>query len=220
MEDFRSLLFLGAKKLGLSLEKEVLERLDAHRFLLLKWAKKINLTTVLTTESMVDRLYLDSLVVAGYITPKSTLHDVGSGAGFPGLILKAFHPELSLRLSEARRKKCSFLRQAAYQMGLLDTEITWTRVGWEEDKTKEGHWNEVISRAVFPPLIWIQRGAPLLKEGGRLWVMSGQPIGEGDALVDWNKVGLPNGLFLERLIHYRLPFCKLERTLVALRKEK
>lgn len=226
MTDFTEYLQQGGQAMGLDLQPAALERLAAHQRLLLRWADKVNLTTVRDARAMAERLYLDSAVLLPALGMAARVHDVGSGAGFPGLVLKALRPELVLTLTEARRKRVSFLRQAARAMGLVSgLEVRWQRLGWTTDGRRpqpadraEPVWDEVVSRATLPPPLWVEQGSRLVAPGGRLWIMAGQPHGSGDDRADWRAAGLPAGFSLEREQRYRLPFCGLERWLVALRR--
>ncbi|MBW1871452.1 MAG: class I SAM-dependent methyltransferase, partial [Deltaproteobacteria bacterium] len=164
---------------------------------------------------------LDSAMLLARLTEDSSVHDVGSGAGFPGLVLKALRPTIQIVLSEARRKKVNFLRQAVRTMNLQEgLEIKHRRVGWEQS-TGAGH-DEVVSRAAFPPREWLKLGARLVAPAGRLWMFSGQPHGETEAELvgnaDWLAKHLPPVLKLDEIIPYQLPFCGKQRILVSLRK--
>ena len=161
--DFVDLLSKGAEAMGLALTAAGLERLDIHRRVLVKWAQRMNLTTVLEPVEMVDSLYLDSAVIAPRLPEGVRLQDVGSGAGFPGLVLKALRPDLRVCLVEARRRRVSFLKQAARDMGLAEgLEIRWQRLGIDPEPLPEERWPELVSRATFPPPIWLETGLPLL----------------------------------------------------------
>jgi 16S rRNA (guanine527-N7)-methyltransferase len=215
----------GADALGLSLEAEGIERLWRHRELLERWADRVNLTTVRELDGQVDRLYLDSALVLPHLDPGARVHDVGTGAGFPGLVLKALRLDLRVTLSEARHKRVTFLRAAIREMGLAEgegLEVRWGRLGWSQAGPAEEVWQEVISRAVAPPAEWVQGGASLVAPGGRLWIMSGSP--HADSEPDPSASGEPSGwrlaegFRLESTWPYRLPFCGLERQLVALRR--
>jgi 16S rRNA (guanine527-N7)-methyltransferase len=210
----------GAVALGISLSGDVIDRILAHYGILVKWAPKMNLTTVLDPKKMAERLYLDSSILADKIDPQGSLIDVGTGAGFPGLILKAIHPGLKLVLLEARRKKISFLKNAAREMNLLDDiEFRWERLGWEEDESQQT-FNEVVSRAAFPPAEWIKYGTKLVAPGGRLWIMSGQPSDEDQEqdFSAWIDQHVPQGFSLEYNGSYLLPFSRITRYLAAIRR--
>ncbi len=220
---FEQLLLKGAARLELELDPAGVQRLIIHRDLLRRWATKVNLTTVLDDRGMAERLYLDSALVARFLAPGISLHDVGSGAGFPGLVLKALRPDLEVTLTEARRKRVTFLKQAAREMDLgPGLDIRWQRLGWEAEGTPGQHpkevWQEVISRASFPPEVWLEAGAGLVSVGGRLWIMAGQPHGPAEQPPDLARQPPPTGFELDRSVRYQLPFCGLQRWLIGLRR--
>lgn len=221
-QNFMNLLREGSTRLGIEISEDGFTRLLLHFRLLCKWADRVNLTTVRDPGDMAELLYLDSAVLQNFLGTGSRLHDVGTGAGFPGLVLKALVPDLRVTLTEARRKKVSFLRQAAREMNLLEgLEVRHRRLGWEPEAGRE-QWPEVISRAAFPPREWIRQGAKLVAPGGRLWICSGQPHGEGpdglDRVVADLQGELPGGFELEPIQAYRLPFCGRNRLLAPIRR--
>jgi 16S rRNA (guanine527-N7)-methyltransferase len=218
LQDFSSYLIEGASRLDLELPEDAIQRLLVHRDLLVRWNKAINLTTVLDPQGMADKLYLDSAILFPYLNTGVDLHDVGTGAGFPGLVIKALRPDIQLTLTESRSKKVSFLKTAAREMGLLDgLDIRWERVN-EKQPGVSVLSNEVVSRAAFPPEEWLKIGVRLVSPGGRLWIMAGQPHGEKESEPIWERTISGFGLVLESRIVYRLPFSGRERFLVALRK--
>jgi len=106
-----------AAKTGVS--RETLARLKAYADILADWNARHNLVAKSTLPEVWHRHFLDSAQLAPLIPPDyRTLADLGSGAGFPGLVLAAMRPELSITLHEATTKKCSFLQAAAERMGI------------------------------------------------------------------------------------------------------
>jgi 16S rRNA (guanine527-N7)-methyltransferase len=218
-ETFLSVLREGDEQLGLDMPEEGISRLLAHFRLLCKWAERVNLTTVRDPGQMAELLYLDSAVLSKHIPRGTRLHDVGTGAGFPGLIVLALRPDLGVTLTEARRKKVSFLKQAAREMGLFEgLDIRNQRIGWEGASATE-QWPEVVSRAAFPPPEWVRMGAPLVAPGGRLWICSGTPHPEVDddtegelkELGNW----LPEGFSPGPVHAYHLPKSRRRRLLAT-----
>lgn len=212
----------GASQMGIRLSGEGIDRLLIHRRVLVKWAGRMNLTTVCDPEGMAELLYLDSAVVLDRLDPKCRLHDVGSGAGFPGLVIKALRPEMDVTLTEARHKKATFLRQAAREMGLsAGLEICCRRLGQDKNPEK-AEWNEVVSRAAFPVARWFELGKPLVADGGRLWIYAGQPVGDDaeEFAMDLSDLidRLPSGFTLAERIQYRLPRTGKDRMLVSIQK--
>lgn len=93
-------------------------RLDQYGALLQKWQAKINLVSNTTLAHAETRHFLDSLQLAAYI-PQGTkvLYDIGSGAGFPGLVIAAARPEIAVHLIETDQKKCVFLQTVSREIG-------------------------------------------------------------------------------------------------------
>lgn len=221
-EEFIGVLYEGAERLGIGLSGGGARRLLQHFRLLLRWMDRTNLTTVRHPVAMAERLYLDSLLPAAWLGRGARVHDVGPGAGFPGLVLKAHRPDLIVTLSEARRKKVSFLRQAAREMGLTEGLLIEQHRVVEGSGETADRWTEVISRATFPPPVWIRLGAELTEPGGRLWLFGGHShqAGEGDTdeLPPGVCQALSTTLRIERTHPYRLEHAGLQRVLVSFRK--
>jgi 16S rRNA (guanine527-N7)-methyltransferase len=220
MEVFERHLRRGAEAMGIGLPADGIRRLTAHQRLLSKWVQRVNLTTVTDPEAMAERLYLDSAVVVAHLPPDARVHDVGSGAGFPGLVIKALLPQAQVTLTEARHKKVSFLRQAAREMGIGEgLEIRHQRVVPREP-ADGAVWDEVLSRAAFPVEAWIEVGAPMVGPGGRLWIFSGQPHGDAEDLpsLEAFRMSAAAGFEVDSEVGYRLPFTGRHRSLVALRR--
>lgn len=106
-----------------NVSRETLDRLEAFVLLLEKWNPKINLVSKSTLPDVWQRHVLDSAQLHPFIGKKvCTLVDIGSGGGFPGLVLAALlnetHPGLSVSMIESDRRKCAFLRTALAEMGV------------------------------------------------------------------------------------------------------
>src|SRR5262245_51331172 len=103
------------------LESRQLEQLAAHLDLLLKWNARINLTAVRDAEQIVSRHFGESRFAAETLLrdhPVQTAIDVGSGAGFPGVPLSIFAPQVSITLIESQNKKATFLKEVAHSLSL------------------------------------------------------------------------------------------------------
>jgi 16S rRNA (guanine527-N7)-methyltransferase len=109
-----------AAKTGVS--RETLARLKAYADVLADWNARHNLVAKSTLPDLWRRHFWDSAQLAPLIPPVArTLADLGSGAGFPGLVLAAMRPDLAVTLYEATIKKCAFLRLAAERMAVSVT---------------------------------------------------------------------------------------------------
>lgn len=102
--------------------RETLARLKAYADTLLDWNERHNLVARSTLPDLWQRHFWDSAQLAPLIPDTAkTLADLGSGAGFPGLVVAAMRPDLAVTLHEATTKKCAFLQAAADRMGLRVT---------------------------------------------------------------------------------------------------
>ena len=161
----------GLDTLGLPLGQEQLDSLLLYCQELQKWSKRINLIARNTSATdIVEKHFLDSLsllpVIRQYGLDKendsemdcqASLLDVGTGAGFPGLVLAAALPELAVTLVEPRQKRVSFLRHIIRTLGLTNVQVVDQRI--EPDQSWEGPGFSLITsravaaREVFLPMI-------------------------------------------------------------------
>lgn len=114
---------------GFQLHPEVIERLAIYLNLLLKWSSKYNLTGLSDPVEIVRTLFAESIYSSFLLDAKeSPILDIGSGAGFPGMVLSLHHSERSLYLLEPRSKKASFLSAARRELNLIDVTIIRKRL--------------------------------------------------------------------------------------------
>jgi 16S rRNA (guanine527-N7)-methyltransferase len=115
--------------LSVPLHSEQLSHISTYIDLLLRWNARINLTAVRDEESIVTRHFGESLFAAGSLLAKdqrpttNDVVDVGSGAGFPGLPIKIFAPDIHVTLIESNNKKATFLREVIRALGLTDIQV-------------------------------------------------------------------------------------------------
>ena len=108
------------KALGINVSRETLHRLETYAALLEKWQAKINLVGPATLPDLWRRHFLDSAQLLPLLpAAPGTLADLGSGAGFPGLVL-AIMTDWRVHLLDSDQRKCAFLRQVALDCGVLD----------------------------------------------------------------------------------------------------
>jgi 16S rRNA (guanine527-N7)-methyltransferase len=148
-----------------------LDRISTYIDILVKWNERTNLTSIRNPDEIVKRHFGESLFAATKLLESdSTVHvvDVGSGAGFPGLPLKIYAPDLQLTLIEAQSKKNTFLREVVRALGLSGVNVVLDRAEHFGGKGKL-----VTLRAVekFDAILPI--AGSLVQEGGRLAVMVG-----------------------------------------------
>ncbi|MGX9728513.1 MAG: 16S rRNA (guanine(527)-N(7))-methyltransferase RsmG [Candidatus Electronema sp. VV] len=154
----RNQLLTGLNRLGLSLDGPAMERLLLYCGELQKWNRKINLLARETTAAeMIEKHFLDSLALLPLLDrhggPGENLLDVGSGAGFPGLVLAAAMPELRVTLLEPRQKRTAFLRHIIRTLELRNVQVREERL--EQGQPLPEQFDFITSRAVAAPEIFL-----------------------------------------------------------------
>ena len=126
--DVRSRLVRRGAKNNLSISDPLAQRLSAYYELLVRWNRKINLTSIESLDEAVDRLLLEPLAASRSLPASATLlMDVGSGGGSPAIPFKLAVPRLRLTMVEAKARKSAFLREAIRHLELADTTVETAR---------------------------------------------------------------------------------------------
>lgn len=133
------------KKLNIEITEEQLQKLNKFYELLIEWNEKINLTRIIEKEEVYLKHFYDSLTITKVIdlTKVETLCDIGTGAGFPGVVLKIMYPNLKITLVDALQKRVNYLNEIIKELDLKDIEALHVR--GEDLKEK---YDVVTSRAV------------------------------------------------------------------------
>ena len=163
----------GARSLGFELTPEQLDRFQLYREELVAWNRRINLTSITGYEDVQARHFLDSLTIFLAWPEKETsaqtsIIDIGTGCGMPGIALKIACPEIRLALLEATRKKVEFLDHIIGRLKLDGVEVIHNRA---EDAARisryRGGFEIVVSRAVAPLVSLSELALPFCRVGGR-----------------------------------------------------
>ncbi len=151
------------KELNIEITPEKLEQLNKYYNLLIEWNEKINLTSITKKEDVYLKHFYDSLTLNKSIdlNSVSTLCDIGTGAGFPGLVLKIIFPHLKITLLDSLNKRTEFLKLVITELNLTDIEVINSRA--EEYKNRE-FFDIVTARAVAPLNILLELATPISKK--------------------------------------------------------
>lgn len=179
-DDPLALLDEGAAALGLTLPPAARERFRVYLAELSTWNARVNLTGLRTPRDLVIKGFLDSLAVLPFLGEAASLADVGSGAGFPGLVLKLARPHLALTLVEARGKKAAFLHYLVSLWQLSDVDLQQVHLTPALARRWGRTFQAVISRAVFPLRAFLEVAAPLLRPGGLALALKGPRLPPGE----------------------------------------
>ncbi len=170
----------GLQDLGLQINANQSAQLQKFKMLLAEWGKVHNLTTVENSE-FYQRHVLNSLGLTRLSawSGQGTLIDIGSGAGFPGIALKIFFPELHLTLVEAVEKKTHFLEAVTYELGLKNVSVCSARaeeLGHKKEYREQ--FDFVTSRALAHLQIAAELCIPFIRVGGLFLAFKGQKAEE------------------------------------------
>ena len=195
----------GAAQLGIPLSEtqaaQLLRLLDE----LDDWNQRMNLTAIRERSQQITKHLLDSLTVHAHLQGTSVA-DIGTGAGFPGLPLAVALPQLQFTLVDSTAKKLKFVEHAAQTLGLHNVQTVHTRA--EAYRPKE-RFDNVLSRAVGPIETFVKSSGHLCVGGGRLLAMKGRyPTDE--------LTRIPNGWKLAAVHRLNIPGLDEQRHLVEL----
>ncbi len=200
------LLVEGAKRMGCNLPNQTIDHLMAYLNLVAKWNRVYNLTGIRERDEMIKLHFLDSLSILNYVHVKNIL-DVGSGAGFPGIVLAITKPELTVTVVDSVNKKTTFMQQVKSELSLTNLNIVNGRV---EDYQPIKLFKAVISRAFSNLKNMMLLTQHLLQKDGVWLAMKSKGVKE--ELDEFQKNQYT-------LIPLEVPFINAERYLVQLKKE-
>jgi 16S rRNA (guanine527-N7)-methyltransferase len=207
------------KKININISKEQLIKLEQYYQILIEENKKYNLTSITDKEQVYLKHFYDSLTITKIIDlSNQALCDIGTGAGFPGLVLKILFPNLKITLVEATGKKCHFLNLVISKLKLKDIEVINERAEIYSKSVRE-KYDIVTSRAVAPLKHLLEYSIPLVKVNGYYIAMKSDISNEIDNINNYesklnikeiNKISfqLPKENSLRTLIKYE----KLSKT--------
>ena len=159
-------------KRGLCLTDTQINQLDAYAAFLKEYNEKINLTAISEYEDVLDRHFYDSLLLGFHCELKGSLVDVGTGAGFPGVVLKICYPELKVILVEPLKKRCVFLNELIDKLKLKDIEVINAR-GEDFSLGNREKFEYVTARAVSNLNVLIEVCGALVKKNGYFIALRG-----------------------------------------------
>lgn len=207
------------KLLGIELKDKVLSLLEEYYNILNEENKKYNLTRIIEKEDVYLKHFYDSLTITKIINiDNQTICDLGSGAGFPGLVLAICFPSANLTLIESNGKKCKFLNLVKEKLSLNNVTVINTRVE-EYAITNREIFDIVTARAVAPLKHLLEYGVPLVKVKGHFIAMKSSITEEIKNIENYHnklnikeKIKIEFNLPKENSLRTLLKYEKLEKT--------
>ena len=166
---------------ALDLDTHHLDRLRAYLDTLLLWNRRLALVSQREPAEILAKHFADSLFAAAQCRDDAAVVDLGSGAGFPGLVIAIVHPGARVTLIESRGKKASFLETAARAVAARNVTVCNARiedVGATVDH--QGRYSVAMARALTTTAELLRMAAPFLAPGGRALAM--RSVGEDRAV--------------------------------------
>ena len=200
MLDDKAQLEKGMQILGFENIPQIIGKLLIYKELLIKWNNSFNLTSVKNTE-IVTHHFLDCLAVIPFIK-SSTLLDVGTGAGLPGIVIAIVNPDIKVSLIDKVGKKITFIKRIIAELEIKNIETYHERV---ELLTSEEKYDGIISRAFSNMEVFIKSTKHLIKSQGVWYGMKSKKI------LDDEMININDPWALEKL---DIPFLQAERYLV------
>lgn len=159
-EEFKSFI----EELGITLTPHMEKQFERYYEMLIEKNKKINLTAITEKEMVYLKHFYDSATICKVIDLNSveTLCDVGTGAGFPGIVLKILFPKLKITLVDSLQKRVNFLNEVIKELGFENIEVIHERAEIFANTHRE-EYDIVTARAVAPLNILLEYCVPLVK---------------------------------------------------------
>ena len=204
------------RKLGIAVDEDKLDKLERYYELLIQWNEKMNLTAITKKEDVYLKHFYDSLtLIKAYdLNRNISVCDVGTGAGFPGIVLKIFFDNIDITLVDALNKRINFLNIVIKELKLENIRAIHARVEEFAKETKE-KFDLVTSRAVAKLNVLNELCIPMIKIDGYFIPMKAnieEEIEESkNSIIKLNSI-------LENIISFNLPIENSIRNLIIIKK--
>jgi 16S rRNA (guanine527-N7)-methyltransferase len=205
MKEADDLLKMGSAELGISLTQKQVEGFTLYLAELRKWNRAYNLTGLKTDRDIIIKHFLDSLLFTRVLPAGiTTVADIGSGAGFPGIPIKIVLPDVKVFLIEPTKKKALFLANIRDKLGLAGLEIIEKRI----EDIRGLKCDVCVTRALFTVADFIRKTGSVVNKNGLLILSKGPKLVEEIKGLDRRNIVVTD---------LRLPFEKIVRHLVVVR---
>ncbi|WP_405356325.1 16S rRNA (guanine(527)-N(7))-methyltransferase RsmG [Ruminococcus sp.] len=178
MSDFKEILLHTLAEFDIELDDLAVNRLCIYNELLIEWNEKINLTALTAPEDVALKHFTDSLMLLRYIDIEKDARvrviDVGTGAGFPGLVLKIARPDIRLTLLDSLQKRLTFLDTVCRALDIEDVELIHSRAENGSRTELRDSFDIAVSRAVASMNTLCEYDMPYVRIGGWFTAMKGK----------------------------------------------
>lgn len=211
----------ASQETGLNLTDSHLDLFQKYYDLLLEWNEKINLTAITEPTEVAIKHFIDSLTCLAVldIPVGSSMVDIGTGAGFPGIPLKIYRPDLKITLMDSLNKRISFLNLTIDSLGLSEIKTVHARAeDFGQNTVYREKFDFAISRAVARLAVLAEFCLPAVKVNGYFISQKG-PDMQAEAK-EANRAIKTLGGHLQRVENLHLPILKDGRSFIIIKKDK
>ena len=216
--DIKGYILSAVKNFKIELSDEQLNQLESYYKLLVSWNERMNLTAITEPKDVAIKHFADSLSVLSFVDVPNgaSVIDVGTGAGFPGLVLKIARPDIKLTLLDSLKKRLTFLEDVLNNLG-LDAQLIHSRAeeGGQSIDLRECY-DFAVSRAVANLSVLTEYTLPFVKKGGCFIAYKSSDI-QDELASSGNAVKVLGGK-LEECPTLMLPDSDIGRSFVIIRK--
>mgnify|MGYP002545003700 CR=1 FL=1 len=209
------------QNIGIELNQDKINKLINYYELLIEKNKVMNLTAITEYKDVVIKHFADSLSIikAVNMSEITNIIDIGTGAGFPGMVLKIVFPDVKITLLDSLNKRVKFLNQVIEELGLTGIETVHSRAeDGGRNKDLREHFDVSVSRAVANLATLVEYNLPFIKVGGYFVAYKSGDIDE--ELVNAKKAVSVLGGTIEEVKKFQLPGTDIDRSLVYIKKIK
>lgn len=212
----REYLLEGIKKLGIDYTEDKIDNLIKYLNLLIEYNSHTNLTAIRDEKGIIEKHFLDSLLLQNLIksgTKKAI--DIGTGAGFPGMVLAIFNPEIAFTLMDSIGKKTKFLQQVKEKLNLNNVTVVTSRAeDYINDENRESY-DLGLCRGVSKLSTILEYILPFLEVNGEFLSQKMEGTGEEDEAT--NALNILKGK-IESIYELNLPFSNDPRIVIRIKK--
>lgn len=219
IDKFKELMCSHGQKMNILFNDEQLKMFYKYMNLLLEWNNKINLTAIIQPEDVILKHFIDSLTINKYICENTSIADVGTGAGFPGIALKIYRPDIKITLVDSINKRINFLNEVISNLKLENIFTVHSRIeDFGKDKLYRESFDYSTARAVANLTVLSEYLLPVVKIGGKCICMKGSCV--DDEIIDSkNAINILGGK-IDIIDNFVLPNSNIDRNVVIINKIK
>lgn len=213
----KKLIEQGCGELGLAVTDKQIQQLCDYADLLVEWNEKMNLTAITEPSEIVTKHFFDSMTALLTERVRGSVIDVGTGAGFPGMVLKIMRPDIELTLLDSLAKRLTFLKAVSDKLGIDDITFIHSRAedGGRNARLR-GKFDAAVSRAVANMTALSEFCLPFVKQNGYFLALKG-PAAQEELDGAKRAIAVLGGE-TDGVFEAQIPFTELSHKIIMIKK--